>query len=87
MILVQEDLYIKSNRVELPDRDKLVVSQNEYFPVMNDCRLGRYKLKQNWIELLDKDKIVVNKNEYSPAWNDCRLGRYKYHNEIIKYFQ
>ena len=43
---------------------------------MNDCSLGRYKLKQNWIELLDNDKLVVEKNEFHPVSNDCRLGRY-----------
>ena len=43
---------------------------------MNDCRLGRYKLKKNWIELLDNDKLVVSLNDQSPVSNDCRLGRY-----------
>ena len=63
--------------IELPDRDKLVVQQNDPSPVWNDCRLGRYKLKQNQIELLDKDKLVVKENDHSPVSNDCRLGRYK----------
>ena len=44
---------------------------------MNDCRLGRYKLKKKWIELLDKDKLVISQNDQFPVWNDCRLGRYK----------
>ena len=60
----------------LLDKDKLVVTWNDSIPVVNDCRLGRYKLKQNWIELLDKDKLVVFTNEKFPVLNDCRLGRY-----------
>ena len=54
---------------------------------MNNCRLGRYKLKWNWIELLDKDKLVVSSNDQSPVLNDCRLGRYELLNLKAKYFQ
>ena len=45
--------------IELLDKDKLFVSSNDLYPVLNDCRLGRYILKENVIELLDKDKLVV----------------------------
>ena len=31
--------------IELLDKDKLVVFKNDASPVMNDCSLGRYKLK------------------------------------------
>ena len=32
--------------IELLDKDKLVVVwENDLYPVSNDCRLGRYKLK------------------------------------------
>ena len=31
--------------MELLDKNKLVVKWNEQYPVSNDCRLGRYKLK------------------------------------------
>ena len=31
--------------IELPDKDKLIVLSNDSSPVMNDCSLGRYKLK------------------------------------------
>ena len=61
--LIVEDIKSKQNWIELPDKDKLVVEENDKSPVMNDCRLGRYKLKQNWIELLDRDKLVVEKND------------------------
>ena len=63
--------------MELLDSDKLVVFSNDPLPVLNDCRLGRYKLKKNLIELLDKDKLVVEENDSSPISNDCSLGRYK----------
>ena len=46
MIEDLEDLkIIKSNLIKLLDKDKLVVLENEYCPVSNDCRLERYKLK------------------------------------------
>ena len=45
---------------------------------MNDCRLGRYKLKEYLIELLDNNKLVVFLNDQSPILNDCRLGRYQH---------
>ena len=28
--------------IEILDKDKLVVSENDFLPVINDCRLGRY---------------------------------------------
>ena len=31
--------------IELLDKDKLFVEENDPSPVSNDCRLGRYKLK------------------------------------------
>ena len=33
---------VKWNWIELLDKDKLVVSENDLSPVLNDCRLGRY---------------------------------------------
>ena len=33
----------KANSIELPDKDNLVVFKNEKYPVLNDCRLGRYR--------------------------------------------
>ena len=63
--------------IELLDKDKLFVFLSANPPVLNDCRLGRYKLKKNLIELLDKDKLVVEENDSSPISNDCSLGRYK----------
>ena len=41
--LIEEDINSKSNWIGLLDNDKFNVSLNEYSPVMNDCRLGRYK--------------------------------------------
>ena len=59
------------------DKDKLDVSQNDCFPVSNDCRLGRFENNQtNLIIILDKDKLVVKKNDALPVSNDCRLGRF-----------
>ena len=75
--LIVEDIKSKQNWIELLDKDKLLVSQNDSYPVLNDCRLGRYKVKQNLIELLDRDKLSVMKNDPFPVLNDCRLGRYK----------
>ena len=43
--LIVEDIKSKRNWIELPDKDKLFVEKNEWYPVMNDCSLGRYKLK------------------------------------------
>ena len=62
--------------MKILDKDKLVVLENDSLPVLNDCRLGRYKLKQNWIDLLDKDRLVVSENDLFPVWIDCRLGRF-----------
>ena len=76
VIVDQEDIKSKQNWIELLDRDKLAVSQNDSSPIMNDCRLGRFMIKQNWIELLDRDKLVVEQNDLSPVSNDCRLGRF-----------
>ena len=85
--ICERNIYINENKNILLDKDKLVVSWNDLYPVLNDCRLGRYKLKQNWIELLDRDKLVVLENDPTPVLNDCSLGRYKQQNQIIKYFQ
>ena len=45
--------------IELLDKDKLVISWNDSSPVMNDCRLGRFKIYKSWMKLLDKDKLVA----------------------------
>ena len=63
--------------IELLDKDKLDVQENDPFPVLNDLKLGRYLLKENLIELPDKDKLFVFWNDPYPVLNDCRLGRYK----------
>ena len=67
------------------DKDKLVVSQNDWSPVLNDCRLGRFENEKisNLIIILDKDKLVVSTNESSPVSNDCRLGRFEMSNSHI----
>ena len=65
------------NWIEILDKDKLVVLQNDCSPVLNDCRLGRYKLKKDRIEILDKDKLVVSQKDTSPVLNVCSLGRQK----------
>ena len=36
---------MKWNWIELLDNDKLLVKQNDSLPVLNECGLGRYKLK------------------------------------------
>ena len=36
---------IKKNMIELLDNNKLVVFENDPFPVLNDSRFGRYTLK------------------------------------------
>ena len=55
--------------VGLLDKDIVVVSQNEKFPVLNDCRLGRFENVKlsNLIFILDKDKLLVPANDKSPV--------------------
>ena len=43
MIVNWEDQIIIIDEKNLLERDKLVVLKNELSPVVNDCRLGRYK--------------------------------------------
>ena len=43
--ICERNIYINKNKNILLDKDKLVVLENESSPVLNDCRLGRYKLK------------------------------------------
>ena len=32
------------NLIIILDKDKLVVEENDCFPVLNDCRLGRFEI-------------------------------------------
>ena len=61
------------------DKDKLVVSLNDWSRVSNDCRLGRFENVKllNSIIILDNDKYVVEENDLFPIMNDCRLGRFE----------
>ena len=43
MIVDQEDRKIIIIDYELLERDKVVILQNELSPVVNDCKMGRYK--------------------------------------------
>ena len=43
--ICERNIYINKNKNILLDKDKLVVFWNDHSPVLNDCRLGRYKLK------------------------------------------
>ena len=45
--------------LKIPDNDNSAVFLNDSFPIMNDCRLGRYKLQIVLIELLDSDKLDI----------------------------
>ena len=74
-------------KMELLDKEKLVVFSNDLLFKMNDCSLGRFKVKLNWIELLDKDKLVVLRNELFPVLINSRLGRYKLRLNYYKYYQ
>ena len=43
--ICERNIYINKNKSILLDRDKLLVFDNDPFPVMNDRSLGRYTIK------------------------------------------
>ena len=63
---------------EILDKEELVVSKNDWYPVSNDCKLGRSNILNFVLELLDKDNCDVSKNDLSPIFKDFKLGRYSH---------
>ena len=63
---------------EILDKEELVVSKNDWYPVSNDCRLGQSNISNIVLELLDNDNCDVSKNDLSPVFKNCKLGRYSH---------
>ena len=44
MIVDQKDMNVNNSSIVLQSDENSFGPMNEYFPVLNDCRFGRYKL-------------------------------------------
>ena len=58
--IFKRNVYIIEKLIELLDKDSLVILENDPFPILNDCSLGRFTFWINEWLLLEKDTLFVS---------------------------